>query len=270
MEQVGPHRLIRPVPTAFWAPGLDHGEWDLARARYIRSSTGGGDWDRLDALPETWTVSYAGLHWHIKPTGFGHLGLFPEQAENWEWLRKQVRGCFSEPVRVLNLFAYTGGSTLCCAEAGAEVTHVDASKGIVSWARDNAALNGLDRAPVRWIVDDVLKFTRRENRRGSTYQGIILDPPSFGRGSKGEVWKIETHLLELLSDCRSLLADGPAFILLSCHSPGFTPLILQEVLRGACRRLGGEYDCGEMVVASDESGGISLPTGTWARWWRKA
>jgi 23S rRNA (cytosine1962-C5)-methyltransferase len=148
------------------------------------------------------------------------------------------------------------------------VTHVDASRGIVSWARENSALNGLEGAPIRWIVDDVLKFTRREIRRGVKYRGVILDPPTFGRGSKGEVWKIETDLPALLGDCLSLLADGPAFILLSCHSPGFTPLILQEVLRGTMRRAGGLYEAGEMVVSADADGGVSLPTGTWVRWWR--
>jgi 23S rRNA (cytosine1962-C5)-methyltransferase len=268
LELVGPHRLVRPVPTAFWSPGLDRREWAQAEARYIRSSTGGGDWDHLDRLPEAWTVAYAGLNWWIKPTGFGHLGLFPEQAENWAWLRQRVAALGGAEARVLNLFAYTGGSTLCCAQAGGEVTHVDASRGIVSWARENSALNGLEGAPIRWIVDDVLKFTRREIRRGVKYRGVILDPPTFGRGSKGEVWKIETDLPALLGDCLSLLADGPAFILLSCHSPGFTPLILQEVLRGTMRRAGGQYEAGEMVVSADADGGVSLPTGTWVRWWR--
>jgi len=239
-------------------------------ARYHRSSEGGGDWEWIERLPEAWAVEFGGFVWEVHPTGFGHLGLFPEQAASWRWLGEQVARAGREGApSVLNLFAYTGGSTLACARAGARVCHLDASQGAVTWARRNAELNGLAAAPVRWVVEDVVKFVRREVRRGSRYAGIVLDPPSFGRGAKGEVWKIEDDLPELLAACRGLLEAGPAFLLVSCHSPGFTPCVLLNLVRVCVAGAGGESAAGEMVVTA-EPGGTDLPSGVYACWWREA
>jgi len=270
LEEVGPFRLERPAPVAFWPRGLTAADWDQVAARYHRASDGGGQWEQLVPLPESWVLEFGGLVWEIRPTGFGHLGLFPEQAEGWRWLADRLKSMGQERnPSVLNLFAYTGGSTLVCARAGARVCHLDAAQGAVAWARRNAALSGLAQAPVRWVVDDVVKFVRREQRRGSRHNGLILDPPSFGRGAKGEVWKIEDDLPALLEGCRALLAPGPAFLLLSCHSPGFTPRVLLNLLRACWSGAGGQFDAGEMVVEAGP-GGTDLPSGTYSRWWRDA
>jgi 23S rRNA (cytosine1962-C5)-methyltransferase len=199
-----------------------------------------------------------------RATDFGHLGLFPEQLPNWRWIRER---CEAGATRVLNLFAYTGAASLAAAEGGAEVCHVDASRGTVAWARENASLNGLDDAPFRWIVDEALKFARREARRGRRYEGIVLDPPSFGRGPKGEVFKIEEQLPPLLECCRSLLSDDARFVLLSSHSPGFSPRVLAHLLDASTEGLGGRVEAAEMLV-SGSLGARDLPSGAHARWWR--
>lgn len=263
LERVGPYLLVRPSPQAFWSPDLPEKEWSNADAVYIRSSTGGGSWDFKKRLPERWEIEYRGFKFIIKPTGFGHLGIFPEHGDSWDWIEERIRRA-KGPVNLLNMFAYTGGATLAAARAGANVCHLDASKGVVDWAKENAALSNLGDRPVRWIVDDVVKFVQKEIRRDKKYDAIILDPPSFGRGAKGEVWKIEDDLLKLLHDCRQVLSDNPLFILLSCHSPGFSPLVLQNLLAEMMKDRPGVLSCGEMVIR--EETGRLLPSGAYARW----
>ncbi|HLB05637.1 MAG TPA: class I SAM-dependent methyltransferase [Thermodesulfobacteriota bacterium] len=263
LERVGPYLLVRPSPQAVWSPSLPEKEWQAADAVYIRSSTGGGNWDFHRRLPEKWEIEYRGLKFFIKPTGFGHLGLFPEHGESWDWVEERIREC-KGPISVLNMFAYTGGATMAAARAEATVCHLDASKGVVDWAREDAALSGLDDRPIRWIVDDVAKFVQKEIRRGKTYDAIILDPPSFGRGAKGEIWKIEDDLIRLLAECKQVLSDKPLFVLLSCHSPGFTPLVLQNLLAEMMNDKSGALSCGEMVIP--EISGRLLPSGAYARW----
>lgn len=263
LERVGPYLLVRPSPQAVWSPSLPDKDWQDADAVYIRSSTGGGNWDFHRRLPDKWEIEYRGLKFFIKPTGFGHLGIFPEHGESWDWIEERIRGA-KGPVSVLNMFAYTGGASMAAARAGATVCHLDASKGVVDWAREDAALSGLSDRPVRWIVDDVSKFVQKEIRRGKSYDAIILDPPSFGRGATGEVWKIEDDLLKLLHDCRKLLTDNPLLVHLSCHSPGFTPLVLQNLLAEMMRGKKGGLSNGEMVIP--EGYGRLLPSGAYARW----
>lgn len=263
LERVGPYLLVRPSPQAVWSPDLPEKEWSNADAVYIRSSTGGGNWDFHKRLPEKWEIEYRGLRFIIKPTGFGHLGIFPEHGDSWDWIEERIREV-RRPVNVLNMFAYTGGASLAAARAGGNICHLDASKGVVDWARENAALSGLSDRPIRWIVDDVAKFVQKEIRRDKKYDAIILDPPSFGRGAKGEVWKIEDDLLKLLNDCSQILSDNPLFILLSCHSPGFSPLVLQNLLAEMMKGRSGILSCGEMVIR--EETGRLLPSGAYARW----
>lgn len=267
LEQVGPHRLVRPAPQAVWRPRLPPEPWAGADAEFVRAEGEAGGW-RGTPLPERWPVTLAPLTFLIQATGFGHLGLFPEQREGWGWIADRVRkaaGALGRPPRVLNLFAYTGGSTLAALRAGAEVTHVDASKGVVQWARDNAAACGLANAPCRWLVDDAKKFVRRAVERGRPYDGIVLDPPTFGRGPKGQVWKIEPDAAPLMDACKSLLAPEGGFILLSCHTPGFTPTTLANLLGAVVAGRGGEVELGEMLL-TEADGGRPLPSGTFARW----
>lgn len=264
LERVGPYLLVRPSPQAVWSPSLPKERWQEADALYIRSSTGGGKWEFKRRLPEKWEIEYGDFRFDVKPTGFGHLGLFPEQIESWEWISEKVKTSKRE-ITVLNLFAYTGGSTLAAASSGASVCHLDASKGVVDWGRENAALSGLSGQSIRWIVDDAQKFIGKEIRRGKRYDAIILDPPSFGRGARGEVWKIENDLTKLLNSCRELLSDDPLFVLLSCHSPGFTPLVLQNLLAEMMKNIKGNLSCAEMMITEAESG-RPLPCGSYARW----
>ncbi|RME51510.1 MAG: hypothetical protein D6790_19875 [Caldilineae bacterium] len=272
LEQVGPYRLVRQAAGAVWRPRLDRNAWQQADARYERSSNGGGQWKWRRDIPRKFPVVFANLHLQIKLTDFGHLGLFPEQAENWEWLRRIIRARLDATrgrnLHVLNLFAYTGGSTLAASQAGAHLVHVDAAKGVVDWARDNAKLSHLDERPIRWIVDDALKFVQREIRRGNRYQGIILDPPSFGRGPKGQVFKIEKDLPPLLDACRELLAEDALFLLLSCHTPGFTPITLHNLVMETVPDRGGAVEYGEMTV--QDQTGRALPSGAYARWLQDA
>ena len=264
LEQVGRFRLIRPSPQAIWQPRRPK-LWRTADAHYRRSSSGGGSWAFKKKLPDHWHIQYGGLTLKIKLTNFGHLGIFAEQAENWDWIRAQIAATRRKPVRVLNTFAYTGGSSLAAAQAGAEVVHLDAARGIISWARENAALSALDDRPIRWIVDDVSKFVAREIRRGDQYDGIILDPPSFGRGKKGEVWKFEDDLPKLLEMCRQILSPNPRFVLLSAHTPGFTALALENLLADMMRGFGGTLSSLEMTIP-EADGSRRLPSGAMARW----
>ena len=255
--------LRRPDPQAIWpkqVPAL----WEKVDAWYHRSTKGGGEWEFFRKLPDRWTVRYGELSFYVRPTGFKHTGLFPEQAVNWDWMSGLIRGA-KRPVRVLNLFGYTGGATLACAAAGAHVTHVDAAKGMVQWAGENRALTGIDETKVRWIVDDALKFVLREQRRGNSYEGILMDPPSYGRGPGGEVWKLENELFGLVNECAKLLSDKPLFMLINSYTTGLQPAVLSNMLTmTAARGRGGLVTADEIVLPVTE-GGV-LPCGASGRW----
>lgn len=252
LEQFGPYKLIRPAAPAIWNPQLPQSQWDSADGAFSRE--GKSRWQKK--VKGDWQVEISGIRFKLSVTDFGHLGVFPEHQEIWNWATDQI----VKGDKVLNLFAYSGGATLACAKAGAEVCHVDASKGMVDWARENAKLNQLEEAPIRWIVDDVLKFLKREVRRGREYEGIILDPPTFGRGSQGQVFKIERDLPLLLDLCAQF---KPRFIALSCHTGTFTPLILKRLLQDQFKE--GRFEEGEMLLKGN---GVFLPNGTYARWRR--
>ena len=264
LERWGDVTLIRPDPQVIWNTPKD-ARWRRADARYQRSASGGGSWQEAGLRKQSWQIGYQELRFHIRPTGFKHTGLFPEQAVNWDLMGELIRGA-GRPVSVLNLFAYTGGATLACAAAGAKVCHVDAAKGMVQWARDNAALSGLDGRPIRWIVDDCRKFVEREIRRGVRYDGIVMDPPSYGRGPGGEVWKLEDSIYDLVQTCAGALSDRPLFFLLNSYTTGLSPSVMAYILSVTVReRFGG-------VVSADEIGlpvtrtGLVLPCGSTAIW----
>jgi len=274
LERWGPYRFVRPAPQAVWNRSLSGKEWsDFAgefKHRKGSKKSASGDWNFKTSLPEEgWAVRYRGLTFIVKPTPFGHLGLFPEQMEQWDWLGRQVKNhCRAGgKLKVINLFGYTGASSLVSAEHGADVTHLDASKATVTWARSNCDASGLQEKPLRWIVDDALKFLRREKKRGNLYDGIVMDPPSFGRGPKGEVWKIEEALSELMLACKEVLVEKPALLLISSHTPGFTGLTLKNILtRYFVSGDEGTSECGEMEIPS--TSGLHLPNGFYARWMR--
>lgn len=250
LERFGEYTLLRPCTQAVWHRSVK----ESPDAVFQRDKK----WEFRKKLPKAWTVMHRGVAFEISPTDFGHLGLFPEHADLWEWMRPLIQ----KKCRVLNLFAYSGGVTMAAAQEGAEVCHLDASKGMVDWARKNAKLNHLDSAPIRWIVDDALKFLKREKKRGNFYDGIVLDPPTFGRGSKGEVFKIERDIMPLLELVSLLLSKKPLFVILSCHTPGFTPLTLQHLLGQTMPK--GHIDAGEMALYSPNA--ISIPSGSFAKW----
>lgn len=264
LEQFGHVILDRPSPAAENAKRAAASRWSQADARYRRNSGDSGKWQSAKLLPEAWTIQHAHATFELRPTPFGHIGVFPEQAANWDWIAKQVRRHGDRP-KVLNLFAYTGGSTLAAAAAGAEVVHVDAAKNTVAWARRNADLSGLSDAPIRWITEDAPTFANRELRRGNKYNAIILDPPTYGHGPKGETWKINSDLPRLLEVCGQLTQGQLAFILLTCHSPGFGPAELEALLAdsifGSCQAGARSMPLG--VRCAD---GRSLPAGVSARW----
>jgi 23S rRNA (cytosine1962-C5)-methyltransferase len=266
LERFGPYLLKRPCATAMWQPQTPTSQWKTADASFVRDPN--NTWTGRDNLPNAWTIEVGKLQFQLKATDFGHLGIFPEQKSSWEWIQNSLAKASltrNTPLKVLNLFAYSGGSTLAAAKAGAEVCHLDASKGMVSWARENAELNGLKEAPIRWIIDDAFKFLKREKRRGKTYDAIILDPPSFGRGSNGEAFKIEENLQELLNACRDLLSDSPLFVLFSCHTPGFTPTVMEHLTKQMMQGHLGRIDTGEMQIDS-ELDVYPVPSGVFARW----
>lgn len=269
LERFGPHTFIRPAPQAIWPKSLAPKEWKKAEGeyRYFKGRETGGEWTFFSTLPENgWSIRFKDLTFNVKPTGFGHIGMFPEQAPNWIWIGEQVKKGAEHEIHVLNIFGYTGASTLAAAGAGARVTHVDASRASVTWARRNLELSGLGKRPVRWIVDDVPKFLKREHKRGKKYDGLIMDPPTFGRGPKGEVWKIENHLAELMSLCKNILGGRPAFLLLTTHSPGFSGLTLENMLRTYLIPSGsGRFETGEMSIY-DTGRGLHLPNGFYSRW----
>ncbi|MEE0839919.1 MAG: class I SAM-dependent methyltransferase [Acutalibacteraceae bacterium] len=222
--------LIRPDPQVIWQGERKNPLWKNAHAVYHRSSSGGGYWEPLKKVPDVWSVNYNDLIFRLKPMGFKHTGLFPEQSVNWKFMQKKIRSA-DRNISVLNLFAYTGGATVACLKAGATVTHVDASKGMVSWAKENAVASGLSDRPVRWLVDDCLKFVKREIRRGNKYDGIVMDPPSYGRGPNGEVWKLEQQIGELLTEVGKILSDKPLFFVLNSYTGGLSPTILNYMVK---------------------------------------
>ncbi len=264
LERWGDVTLIRPDPQIIWNTPKD-GAWQKANARYLRSNSGGGNWDVRSMPKEEWSIGYRDLKFHIRPTGFKHTGLFPEQAVNWDWMRGQIAKS-GRQLNILNLFAYTGGATLACAAAGAQVCHVDASKGMVQWARDNAALSGLSEKPVRWIVDDCKKFLEREIRRGVRYDGIVMDPPSYGRGPGGEVWKLEDCIYELVSLCTQALSETPVFFLLNSYTTGLSPSVMAYILSCTVgKAYGGSVTASEIGLPVKKSG-LVLPCGSTAVW----
>ena len=264
LERFGPHVIRRPAPSALWRPGTAASVWARAQAVFERDRTGDGDWSIDPAVPESWSIRRGSLSFLIKPTPSGQVGLFPEQAPNWDWLADRVRTC-AGPFELLNLFAYTGGTTVSAAAAGARVCHVDAVRGVVQWASENATASGLGEVPIRWIVDDVVKFVKREARRGARYDGIALDPPSFGRGRQGQVFKIERDLPPLLDGCFELLSEDARLVLLTCHTPGLTGPVLRNLLAPLAAARGGRIAAGEVLLAG-HAGAPPLPTGVWARW----
>ena len=258
--------LIRPDPQVIWNSPRENRLWAQPGARYVRSRTGGGKWQTFKRIPAVWQVRYKDLTFNIKTMGFKHTGLFPEQAVNWDWFSNKIKKA-DRPVKVLNLFAYTGGATLAAAAAGASVTHVDASKGMVTWAKENAVSSGLGDAPIRWLVDDCVKFVEREIRRGNHYDAIIMDPPSYGRGPKGEIWKIEDAIHPLVKLCTKILSDDPLFFLINSYTTGLAPAVLTYMIATELKKYGGHVDSQEIGLPVS-SNGLILPCGASGRWER--
>ena len=273
LERWGDYILVRPDPQVIWNTPHKVREWKQKNGHYHRSNKGGGQWEFFD-LPEQWEISYGNLKFHLKPFHFKHTGLFPEQAVNWEWsgnlIREAKKKNPGKEIKVLNLFAYTGGATVACADAGAAVTHVDASKGMVTWAKENAAASGLANAPIRYLVDDCVKFVEREIRRGNHYDAIIMDPPSYGRGPKGEIWKIEEKIFPLVQLCTKVLADKPLFFLINSYTTGLQPAVLSYMLNLEIKsRFGGTVEADEIGLPVRGKQGLVLPCGASGRCSRK-
>ena len=266
LERWGSHILVRPDPQAIWRTGRTDAKWASPEGRYSRSRTGGGAWDKA-ALPSDWEIGYGELRFRVKPMNFKHTGLFPEQAVNWDWMRSRIVDAKRE-ISVLNLFAYTGGATVACLSAGASVCHVDAAKGMVAWAKENAALSGVAGGSVRWIVDDCAKFVEREIRRGRRYDAIIMDPPSYGRGPGGEVWKLEDNLWDFVSLCAQVLSENALFVLINSYTTGLAPSVLTYITDSIfTARLGGRSRAEELGLPVTHSG-LALPCGASCRWER--
>lgn len=264
LERWGKYLLVRPDPQVIWNTPKNHHGWKKKNGHYHRSSKGGGEWEFF-GLPEEWTIRYKSLTFHLKPFSFKHTGLFPEQAVNWDWFSELIRNAH-RPIRVLNLFAYTGGATIAAAKAGASVTHVDASKGMVTWAKENAAASGLSEAPIRWLVDDCVKFVEREIRRGNTYDGIIMDPPSYGRGPKGEIWKLEDNIFPFIELASRLLSENALFFLVNSYTTGLQPAVLTYMIHTALTpRFGGRVESSEIGLPVSATG-LVLPCGASGRW----
>ncbi len=269
LERFGPYTFVRPAPQAIWPPQLSETQWDKANGEFSHhkgKSTGGGEWTFRNPVPKNgWPLRFQDLTFTVQTTSFGHLGLFPEQAKNWDWIANQVRELNGNKPNVLNMFGYTGASTLAAAARGANVTHLDASKTSVTWARKNLESSGLTGCSVRWIVDDAEKFLQREYRRDRKYDALIMDPPSFGRGPKGEVWNIETQMTTLLRSCKNVLSESPKFILLTTHSPGISSLTLKNMLiKFLVSPDSGIFQTGDMSIY-DTGSGLQLPNGFYAR-----
>ncbi len=263
LERWGNIYLIRPDPQIIWKEKTFPEKWKKANAKYIRSSTGGGAWNYKNKFPESWQIHYKDLKFLVKPMGFKHTGLFPEQAVNWDWMIEKIQSA-GRPIKVLNLFAYTGGASVACSYAGASVCHVDSSKGMVTWAKENVTASGLADRKVRYIVDDVVKFVSREIRRGNTYDAIIMDPPSYGRGTNGEVWKFEDNLPDLISLCSRVLSEKPLFFLINSYTTGISSMVLENLLRLNIKK-GGIFSHGEIGLPMTDSK-LILPCGIYARW----
>lgn len=262
LERWGDYILVRPDPQVIWDTPRKEKGWHKMNAHYHRSKKGGGEWEFFD-LPQQWSIHYRNLTFQLKPFSFKHTGLFPEQAANWDWFSELIKKA-GRPVKVLNLFAYTGGATIAAAAAGASVTHVDASKGMVTWAKENAASSGLTDAPIRWIVDDCVKFVEREIRRGNHYDAIIMDPPSYGRGPKGEIWKIEESIHPLVKLCAQLLVDRPLFFLINSYTTGLQPAVLSYLIGTELKRFPGKVTADEIGLPVS-SNGLALPCGASGR-----
>ena len=265
LERYGEFLLSRPDPEALWKRNLNDKEWKGADLEFIRNGAK-NKWIIKNGIPNNWDISYGDLKFSIKPTSFKHIGLFPEQLTNWEWMKELIKKR-SEPISVLNLFAYTGGATLACAKAGAEVCHVDGSKNAVEWARTNAELSGLKDAPIRWIIEDVTLFLKREIKRGRKYDAIIMDPPAFGHGPKDELWKIEEDFLNLMNLCGQVLTDDPLFILINGYTAGYSSIVYQNNLMDLMKDYKGKVEGGELVIEETKSKRL-LPCGIFARWER--
>ena len=264
LERWGDYILVRPDPQVIWDTPKKAKGWKKMNGHYHRSNKGGGEWEFFN-LPNTWQIKYGKLVFNLQPFKFKHTGLFPEQAVNWDWFGEKIRNA-KRPVKVLNLFAYTGGATLAAAAAGASVTHVDASQGMVTWAKENAAASGLSEAPIRWLVDDCVKFVEREIRRGNKYDGIIMDPPSYGRGPKGEIWKIEEKIHPFIQLCTQILSDDPLFFLINSYTTGLQPAVLSYMLNTELvKKAGGKVEAQEIGLPVS-SNGLVLPCGASGRW----
>ena len=272
LERWGDYILLRPDPQVIWDSERKNPNWKKKNGHYHRSKAGGGEWE-FHNLPEEWQIGYGELRFNLKPFAFKHTGLFPEQAVNWDWFSKLIADEASkrsedDPVKVLNLFAYTGGATLSALKAGAHVTHVDASKGMVGWAKENAASSGLSDRPVRWLVDDCVKFVEREIRRGNKYDAIIMDPPSYGRGPKGEIWKIEESIFPFIKLTMDILKDEPLFFLINSYTTGLQPAVLSYMLGSTIvKKCGGHVEADEVGLPVSETG-LVLPCGASRRWMR--
>lgn len=268
LERWGNILLRRPDPQIVWtASGETRSDlWERADARYIRSSSGGGHWEFNKKLPEKWSIKYRDIKFGIKMMGFKHTGLFPEQASNWDWFSDIIKKSNRKDVKVLNLFAYTGGASVAALRAGASVCHVDASKGMVSWAKENVRLSGMEDRPIRFIVDDVKKFVEREIRRGNKYDGIIMDPPSYGRGPSGEVWKIENELFGLIELCMKVMSAEPLFFLVNSYTTGLSGSVMENIYKLTLKKQFGGESCTDEVGLPVKCGGLVLPCGYSSRW----
>lgn len=265
LERWGDIVLIRPDPQIIWHSDKKDPRWKSAHARYKRSNTGGGQWQVYKNMPDVWKIGYGDLTFRIKTMGFKHTGIFPEQAVNWDFAAEKIKNA-GRPVKILNLFGYTGAATLACMNAGAAVTHVDASKGMVQWARENAQASGIADKPVRWLVDDCVKFVQREQRRGNTYDGIIMDPPSYGRGPGGEVWKLEEQLYGLVDMCLPIMSKDPLFFILNSYTAGLSPSVMEYLLSVLVKgRFGGKVSADEIGLKVTKTG-LVLPCGSTAIW----
>ena len=264
LERWGNIYLIRPDPQIIWKDKSYPNKWNMANARYNRSNTGGGAWEYKKRLPESWQIKYKNLTFNIKPMGFKHTGLFPEQAVNWDWMIKKIKDSRRE-INVLNLFAYTGGATVACLSAGAKVCHVDSSKGMTTWAKENVESSGLRDRPVRFIIDDVIKFVQREIRRERKYDAIIMDPPSYGRGKNGEVWQFENNISDLVELCTKVLSDDPLFFLINSYTTGISSKVLENLLYLNMKKYKGIISSGEIGLPMKDSK-LVLPCGIYGRW----
>lgn len=265
LERWGNVILIRPDPQIIWNTPKNNPLWREANAHYLRSQTGGGNWQELKKVPPMWKISYGELTFKLKTMGFKHTGIFPEQAPNWDFAMAKIKAA-GRPVKVLNLFGYTGAATLACLKAGAEVCHVDASKGMVAWAKENAAASNLADRPARWLVDDCLKFVQREQRRGNSYDGIIMDPPSYGRGPNGEIWKLEEQLYPLVEMCVPILSKNPLFFILNSYTTGLSPAVMEYLLNILIqKKFGGGVSSSEIGLPVTQSS-LVLPCGSTAIW----